>query len=381
MRRILAVLAAPVVALAMAASAHAQSGTFKVGVSAALTGYAANLDRGWRDGVLLAAEALNAQGGILGRKIEVIVEDNRSEPQEAATVIRKLLNSDQVNLLVNGCISAGNFAAAPLTAKAEVPMMVCSILPQRAEDIRWLFSILPPPRFEVLPRLAAVKKTNGDGAAIGIIHDPSPYANLQKNIAEKEAPGMNLKVVGTEQYRQDDADLSVVLRKLHAAGARAILKMGNGPSTLTAAKNLQQLGLNIPMLSSVDDLVIFRSAAETLGDAFLFMASPTQVSDALPASHPTREQAGRFLKLWQPKYADRDMTWAGRGWDALMLAAAAIQKANSIEGAKVRDALETLSGVRGTSGVYAFTAQNHYGIAENPLLLARVVKGKTEIIP
>jgi ABC-type branched-subunit amino acid transport system substrate-binding protein len=359
--------------------AYGQAPTLKVGMSAGLTGYAANIDRGWRDGAQLAIETLNSDGGILGRKIELIVEDNRSEPQESATVIRKLLSSDRVQLLVNGCISAGNFAGAPLTARAEVPMMVCSILPPRKEDVPWLFSILPSPSYEVVPRLAAVKKSGVD--AIGIIHDPSPYANLQKSIAEKQAPELGLKVVGTEQYRQEDADLSVVLRKLYADGARAILKMGNGPSTLTAAKNLQQLGLTIPLLSSVDDLVIFRSASETLGNNFLFMASPTQVADALPKDHPTRAEADRFLSLWTPKYGDRDMTWAGRGWDAIMLAAAAMKSANTVDGAKVRDALEGLSGIRGTSGVYQFTADNHYGVRDNPLLLARIVKGKTEVLP
>ena len=57
---------------------------YKIGISAGLTGYAATVDRGWRDGVEVAAAVLNAKGGIMGRKIEVMTEDNKSEPQEAA---------------------------------------------------------------------------------------------------------------------------------------------------------------------------------------------------------------------------------------------------------------------------------------------------------
>jgi branched-chain amino acid transport system substrate-binding protein len=86
-------------------------------MSAGLTGYAATVDRAWRDGVEVAISALNAKGGIMGRKADLVVEDNRSEPQEAVTVYRKMISSDNVNVFASGCVSAGNFAAAPLRSR------------------------------------------------------------------------------------------------------------------------------------------------------------------------------------------------------------------------------------------------------------------------
>ena len=77
-------------ALFSVAAASAQD-TYKIGMSAGLTGYAATVDRAWRDGVEIAIATLNARGGIMGRKIELVVEDNRSEPQEAVTVYRKMI--------------------------------------------------------------------------------------------------------------------------------------------------------------------------------------------------------------------------------------------------------------------------------------------------
>jgi len=73
-------------AVLMVSATAALAQTYKIGISAGLTGYAATVDRSWSDGVKLAADAINAKGGIKGRKIEVIVEDNRSEPQEAVIV-------------------------------------------------------------------------------------------------------------------------------------------------------------------------------------------------------------------------------------------------------------------------------------------------------
>src|SRR5690349_12431475 len=257
----LAPLAACTIAL-MSGAANAQD-TYKIGVSAGLTGYAAAVDRSWRDGLEVAADYLNSHGGIMGRKVQVIVEDNKSEPQEAVTVYRKMISSDKVEIFLSGCVSAGNFAAAPFVVRAEIPMVLCSILPQQPDHVKWAFTTIPPPRFEIETRLAYLKNKT-QVKKIGVLHDPSPYANLQKNVAEKEAKDYGLEVVGIEQYKTDDADLSPQIQKMYAAGARAILKIGLGGTTLTAAKNIKQLGLDMLMLTSLEDIAVFKPVAEVL---------------------------------------------------------------------------------------------------------------------
>ena len=126
--------------------------------------------------------------------------------------------------------------------------------------MKWAFSTLPPAGFEVAKRLEYLKD-NTQISKIGVLHDPSPYAVLQKNIAEKTAADYGLEIVGIEQYKQDDADLSVQIGKMNAAGAGAIIKIGLGGTTLTAAKNIKQLGLDMLMLTSVEDLAVFRPVA------------------------------------------------------------------------------------------------------------------------
>jgi len=375
-RKALNLLGAGCALLAFAAAPATAQDVYKIGISAGLTGYAATVDRAWRDGVEIAAAALNAKGGINGRKIEVITEDNRSEPQEAVTVYRKMI-SDKVNVFTSGCVSAGNFAAAGLVVRAQTPMVLCSILPQQPDHVKWAFTTIPPPRFEVETRLAYLKDKT-QIRKIGVLHDPTPYANLQKQAAEKSASSYGLEIVGIEQYKQDDADLSVQISKMHAAGARAILKIGLGGTTLTAAKNIKQLGLDMLMLTSLEDIAVFRPVAEVLGDKFFFVASPSQVYDALPDG-ALKTEIGRFLKPWREKFQDRDPNWAGRGWDAVMITAAAIEKAKSFEGAKVRDAIEGLNNFQGTTGIYKFAPDNHQGITENPLLLATIVDGKVRL--
>lgn len=363
--------------LAIASPAQAQE-TYKVGVSAGLTGYAATVDRAWRDGVELAAAAINEKGGVMGRKIQVIVEDNRSEPQEAVTVYRKMLSSDGAQVFVSGCVSAGNFAAAGLLVRAKVPMMLCSILPQQPDQVKWAFSTLPPAGFEVEKRLEYLRDKTKI-RKVGILHDPTPYANLQKNVAEKVVAKYGIEIVSIEQYKQDDADLSVQISKMRSAGAGAILKIGIGGTTLTAAKNIKQLGADMLLLTSLEDLAVFKPVSDVLGDKFFFVASPSQVYEGL-AEGPLKTEIGRFLKPWRAKYGERDPNWAARGWDGLMLTVAAVEKAKSFDGAKVRDAYEAITGFQGTTGVYDFSPTNHQGITVNPLVLATFADGKVKVV-
>ena len=353
--------------------AYAQP-VYKIGASVALTGYIATVDRAWRDGVQLAVEFVNARGGVMGRKLELVAEDNRSEPQEAVTVYRKMMSADKVDIFISGCVSAGNFAAAPLAMQAQIPMVLCSVLPQNRDHVKWAFSTLPPARFEVEKRLEYLRD-NTSLRKVGLIHDPTPYANLQKAEAEKAIPAYGLQLTNSEQYGPTDADMSAQISKLNSQGATAILKLGLGGSTLTIAKNIKQLGVPQPLLTSVEDLSVFRPIGEILGDKFFFVASPSQVYDVLPNS-ALKKAIGDFLSLWRAKYGDRDPNHAGRGWDGVMITAAAIQRAKSFEGSKVRDALETVTGLQGTTAVYNFSAENHYGITENPYMLATMA-GKT----
>jgi ABC-type branched-subunit amino acid transport system substrate-binding protein len=366
------------VAASMAAAPAGAQEVYKIGISAGLTGYAATLDRGWRDGVEITAAALNAKGGIMGRKIEVITEDNKGEPQEAVTVYRKMISSDKVDIFLSGCVSAGNFAAAPMLVRAQIPMVLCSLLPQNPDHVKWAFSTLPPAGMEVEKRLEYLKEKT-QIKKIGVLHDPTPYANVQKTVAEKIAGNYGMEIVGVEQYKQDDADLSVQISKMHAAGARAILKIGIGGTTLTAAKNIKQLGLDLLMLTSVEDLAVFRPVAEVLGDKFFFVAAPSQVYEGLPDG-PLKAEIAKFLPLWKAKFGDRDPNWGARGWDALLLTAKAIEQGKSFEGTKVRDQLETVTGLQGTTSVYNMSPTNHSGITKNPLLLATIIGGQVKVV-
>ena len=298
-------LAAAAVAGLLAVSPASAQDTIKIGSSVGLTGYAAVTDRAWRDGLLLAVEAVNAKGGVLGKKLELVVEDNKSEPQEAVVVYKKMMSSDKVGSFNSGCVSAGNFAAAASVIQAELPMILCSILPRRPEEQKWAFSFLPPPKFEVETRYQYLKDKT-QIRKIGILHDPTPYGMLMTDIGTKLAADFGLEVVAKESYKQDDSDFSVQIGRMNSAGAGAIIKIGIGGSTVTAAKNIKQLGLDkMLLLGSTDDLAIFKPTAESIGERFLFVGPGVQMPDQI-ADAAARAKTEDFLKLWNATDQYRD---------------------------------------------------------------------------
>lgn len=350
--------------------ALAQQPAYRIGAALGMTGYGADTDRPWRQGAELAIAALNARGGLLGHKVEYVAEDNHSDPQQAVVVYRKML-SDKVDIFDSGCVSAGNFAGAPSVVRDRIPMVLCSILPPRPAEQHWAFSTLPPPRFEIETRYAYLRDHTGI-RKIGILHDPTPYAMLMDRLAVTEAPKYGLTVVANETYQQDDSDMSVQVGRIHAAGGGAIVKMGQGGSLVTVAKNIKQLGLTkMLLMGSIDNGAVFRQAAAVIGDRLLFVAPGVQI----PASIKTaagKTAAEDFLRIWHAKYGDNDAMSGARGWDSIMIIAKAAEIAHSLKGPAMRAALEQVHGFQGAISVYNFAPTEHNGITENPFVIGVV---------
>jgi ABC-type branched-subunit amino acid transport system substrate-binding protein len=357
--------------------------TYKIGASLGLTGYGSLTDGHWRDGLVAAIAAVNAEGGVLGKKLDLVYEDNKSTPQQAVVVYRKMMSEDNVVAFDSGCISAGNFAAAGFVAQAKLPMFLCSILPRLPDEQKWAFSFLPPPKFEVDARYDYLKAKT-DIRKIGILADPSPYSMLMRGLAEKEAADYGLTVVANETYQQDDADFSVQIGRINAAGGGAIMMLGQGNAVVTAANNVKHLGLDkMLLLGSINEKDIQQSAGKVLESQFLFPSPLIQVAEddlgliANPASHAA---AQAFVTAFKAKNPDTDTPMASRAWDSILMMANAIRKAKSVDGTAIRDAFETLGHYDGAGASYDFSADQHVGITQNPYVIAAVKNGKLTIV-
>lgn len=370
--------------LAAAPTLHASAQeVIKIGSSLGLTGYGSLTDGNWRDGLELAIAAVNAKGGVLGRKLKLVYEDNKSTPQEAVVVYRKMMSEDKVVAFDSGCISAGNFAAASFVTKAKLPMFLCSILPRLPDEQKWAFSFLPPPKFEVESRYEYLKNKT-DIRKIGILGDPSPYGTLMRNIAVEEAKNYGLEVAANESYQQDDADFSVQIGRINAAGAGAIIMIGQGNAVITVSNNIKNLGLNkMLLLGSINERELLLEAGKVLGEQYLFPSPMVQlaIGDLNMISDPkARAAAEAFITPLKAKLGNKvDSAQASRAWDSLLMMSQAMEAAKTTEGTAVRDAFEKIGPYVGAGAPYDFSPTQHVGITKNPYVIAYVKDGKLAI--
>jgi branched-chain amino acid transport system substrate-binding protein len=119
--------------------------------------------------------------------------------------------------------------------------------------------------------------------------------------------------------------------------------------------------------------------AKVLGKDMLFVAGQTQVFNSIADSDPVKKVIADFVTPWRAQNGERDPFWAGRGYDAMMILAEAIRNANSLEGEKVRNALNSLPPFQGSSGLYNFSADLN-GVTANPYVLAQIIDGKVVIV-
>jgi ABC-type branched-subunit amino acid transport system substrate-binding protein len=222
-------------------------------------------------------------------------------------------------------------------------------------------------------------KDKTDIRKVGILSDPSPYSLLMRGLAEKGAEEFGLTVVANESYQQDDADFSVQIGRINAAGAGAIIMLGQGNAVVTVVNNIRSLGLTkMLMLGSINELDILLSAGKVLGDQYLVPSPLIQVAadDINVITDPTaRAAAEPFVRAMKAKFGKSDNAQASRAWDSIMMMAAAMKKANSTDGTAVRDAFEKLGHYDGAGASYDFSAENHIGIIKNPYVIAFVKDG------
>jgi ABC-type branched-subunit amino acid transport system substrate-binding protein len=369
--------------LAVTAALPASAQEIVIGSSLGLTGYGSLTDGHWRDGLELAIAAVNAKGGVLGKRLKLVYEDNKSVPQEAVVVYRKMMSEDKVVAFDSGCISAGNFAAASFVTKAKLPMFLCSILPRLPDEQKWAFSFLPPPKFEVDSRYEYLKSKT-DIRKVGILGDPSPYGTLMRNIALEDAKNYGLEVAANESYQQDDADFSVQIGRINAAGAGAIIMIGQGNAVITVANNIKNLGLKkMLLLGSINERDLLIEAGQVLGEQYLFPSPVIQlaIDDLGMITDPkARTAAEAFITPLKAKFGGKgDTAQASRAWDSLLMMVQAMEAAKTTEGTAVRDAFEKLGPYVGAGAPYDFSPTQHVGITKNPYVIAYAKDGKLAI--
>jgi branched-chain amino acid transport system substrate-binding protein len=320
--------------------------TIAIGFFGDLTGPTFNFGLSSKNGVLMAADEINQAGGINGRKLDVIIEDDKGSPEEAAVVAGKLIDRYHVVAIIGAGASGNSLAAAPKAQAAHVPLIAPSSTNPAVTvvgDYIFRACFIDAFQGEVMARFV-VDTLKAKRAAI-LLDFNSPYSRGLSDFFELSFRKLGGEIVVKQTYSQGDADYRGQLSAIKAGNPEVIYIPGYYADVAIIAKQARQLGLTIPLLGA--DGWDAPELWELGGDAL----NGSYISSHYSADDPS-ETIKRFAQSYRQRYQNLTPdAHAALSYDALRFLADAIQRAGGTDSQKLRDALATTKDFQGVTGI------------------------------
>jgi branched-chain amino acid transport system substrate-binding protein len=326
-------------------SGGAAADTIKVGEFASLTGKEAAFGQSSHKGTLLAIDQINAAGGALGKKLELVYEDNQSQPGQSATVVRKLITRDNVVAILGEVASGRSLEAAPICQQYKIPMISPSStnpkVTEMGDDI-FRVCFIDPFQGTVMAKFA---EGTLKAKRVAMLSDAaSAYsAGLGQYFRERFLADGNELVI-EQKYSGGDKDFKAQLTAIKAANPEAIFVPGYYTEAGLIVLQARQLGIKVPLFGGdgweAPELIqIGGSAIE--GCYYSTHYSPQDKSEAVQS----------FVKAFQAKNnGETPDAMAALGYDSAMVLADAIKRAGTTDSAKLRDAIAATKDFPGVTG-------------------------------
>lgn len=384
MNRILsAVLVLTVVAGAVfisPACAAADKEPIKIGALFAITGPASFLGAPEEKTIRTMAENINAQGGILGRKIELVVKDTAGSPEKAVSFAKQLIEEEKVLAIIGPSTSGETMQIKGLCEENQMLLISCAAAEVIVNPVAKYVFKTPQKDSQAVTWIYNTMKEKGIGK-IAVLSSMDGFGDAGKKQLQDMAAGAGITILAAESYDKGATDLTDVLTKVKSTpGVQAVVNWSIVPAQSIISKNMKQIGFNVPLFQSHGfGNPRYVEQAGVAAEGILFPAGRLLVVDELADNHPQKQLLAAYKKDYETKYKENVSTFGGHAYDALLVVTEAIKKAGSTDRAKVRDAIENIKGLPGTAGIFNFSATDHTGLDLTAFEMLTVKDGKFTI--
>ena len=359
-------------------------GPIKIGLVAALSGQSALSGEGITRGLTMAINEINAAGGVLGRKLELVRRDDESNPAKGQLAARELIDSEHCAVLFGGIDSPVSLAIVPLANETHTPLMgvwaAATKITQNGANPNYAFRVSAVDALVDKKLLAyAVAKHGAKAPGLMLINNGWGESNRTGLTATAEQTG--IKLAGIEKFEEQDADLSPQASRLKAAGADSVILVANAAPGALAVKAIQRLGWTPPVIShwgisGGQFPQLAGSAAKNVEfvQTYSFFGKQnvvgTKLIEAMKAAYPDVKGPGDILPP----------VGVANAYDAMHLTALAITKAGSSEGAKVREGFYAIDSYDGLIKTYMkpFSPEQHDALNESDYIMVHYVGNQIE---
>jgi len=336
-------------------SASVFAADIKIGVAEALTGGAAQYGIAIRNGFQLAADEINAKGGVNGNKLQLVIEDEQGKKEEAMTVFKKLIFQDKVLMIFGPTLSNSMFAGGPVANAAKVVAFGTSNTASGITDIGPYIFRNSVMEADVLPvTVAAATKHYGIKKVAVIYGNDDAFTKSGYDVFKKVLETQKIPVTTTETYVKGDVDFKAQLTKIKGGSPDAIVCSCLAEEAANIMLQARGLGIKAPFIggNGFNSPKLFEISK--LAGEGTFVGSPWANTNPAPANQ-------KFVTAYKQKYSGADPNqFAAQAYDAMHIAAAAIQSIKlsgnlDADRQALRDALPKVT-LNGATGPFKFRA-------------------------
>ncbi len=354
----------------------------------ALTGRAAHIGTAQRDAVLIAIDEVNEQGGINGRKLEMVMEDTESDPTKAVMALKKILEAEDVVAIIGPTLTGTAMAMRGFIEQEGIPAFMHSggdvILeaPLNKDDPtslpKWTFKS-PYKAADAMGKICEYMSKHGI-KKIGFLYSNEGFGKDGLKNVQVQAPKYGVEVVAEEAFEPKDVDMTAQLTRINAKGVDGIIAWTVGPAMGIIPKNVKQLGIKAPLFEchGSGDPIFWKVAGEA-GEGVMMPSTKIVVADQLPDSDPQKKKIQAYVKAYREKFGSEPGTMVAYGADAAYIVVDAIKKAGP-DRAKIRDAIENTKGYLGISGIYNISPEDHNGLSMKDIVMIKATKGGWQLL-
>jgi branched-chain amino acid transport system substrate-binding protein len=367
LRILSAILLSSLVAMTLSAAANAAGGEILIGMDTPVTGPNAANGALWIKAVKLAEKQINAAGGVNGKQIKVLINDDQSTNPGALAAVNKSIEQDKVLALLGPTTSTQILAVSETIKQAAIPTLVGgSAVAVTRQGNPWLFRVRPDDSI-VAQGMVKYLKEDMKLTKVGILHDADAFGTGGGDLVEKYAKEGGLTLVKREKYSGSDRDFTAQLLSLKNAGTEVMVVYATaGPAIAVIQRQYRQIGspfkfLGSPTSAQENTLALSKEAAEGL----------IAMMDNVPG-----EALQKYAADYKKEYTEDLNTFAAFDYDALMILANAIKKGGE-DRAKIREALLATKGYVGVLGVYSFTPN---GDSLHTATVVQIENGKPKLL-
>ncbi|MGK5506906.1 ABC transporter substrate-binding protein [Brevibacillus formosus] len=350
----------------------------KVGAIFSLTGPNSPLGVPEKQAVELLVKEINGAGGVDGRSLEVIFEDDKSDNTEAVKAIKKLASKEKVVAVLGSSGSGPSLGMAEYAAAEKLPLISMAAADQITNPVR--AGIYKTPHTDVHGTKRIFKYLKEKGITkIATLNDSNPYGSGWTTQLQKYAPEYGITIVAEEKYGTKDPSMSSQLTKIKGTDAQALIVAGTNPGPATIVKEAKQLNLTIPIISSHGSANSkFLELIGDAGEGVLMVAGKLLIPEQVAADDPQSAIIKKFVDGYQATYNTQPDGFAGYGYDGLNLLVEGLKQAGG-DTSKLGEVLEKVKYV-GVTGEFKFTADDHNGLTEDSMIMVEVKDGKFQLV-